>query len=380
MTVVDAAIGHAAVMHRSRAALAALVLIAGTTIGTVGASPAYAAPPDRWGFALVDDPLAPAWTNLNAPFQATSTASAVVQGGRVATGRFQVRFPKLGVGSRGIVHVTAVHKKGNYCAAVRWFVTAGPDEVVEVQCFAPGGTPADTPFTVLWDLNSTLVPSSAGTYASVHYGAAAGFAEIFNSTGAGVVVTPVGTGVAQVIFQKVAIAGSGRAGNLQVTAVSPTGAPRWCKVGSWDMAGPDVVANVSCFDAAGNLVDNDFTASYHRERSVLTVLGPPKFMGYVWSNASASTLGPQTNFNAVAGGYGANAVWYPFGDIEVQFVNLSVDEDTIQVTAIGPDPNYCTISKRWLVSTTDIYMHATCFDPAGNIVPEDAFITLTNRS
>ncbi len=83
----------------------------------------------------------------------------------------------------------------------------------------------------------------------------------------------------------------------------------------------------------------------------------------------------------MAGGYGANVVSYPFGDIEVQFATLFVDEHTIQVTAVGSDPNYCTISKPWLVSsTTDVYRHAICFDPAGNIVPEDAFITLTNRS
>jgi hypothetical protein len=65
----------------------------------------------------------------------------------------------------------------------------------------------------------------------------------------------------------------------------------------------------------------------------------------------------------------------------VKFAKLSVDEHTIQVTAIGPDPDYCTIAKPWLVSsTTDIYMHAMGFDPAGVLVTEDAFITLTNRS
>jgi len=373
----DAIIGHPPLMHRSRFLLAVLVGIALSIASTV--TPVYAALPDRWGFALVDDPAVPAWTNLNVGFQATSPASPVVQGGKIGTGRFQVRFLGIGVGSRGNVHVTAVHKKGNFCEIVRWFVASGPDEIVEVQCFAPGGVPEDTQFTVLWALNRTTVPSTAGTFASVHYGTS-GFVEIFNSTGAGVTVKPVSTGVVQVTFEKVGLAGMGRTGNLQATAISRTGDPRRCKIGGWDPSNADMIVNVLCFDAAGNLVDTEFTASYHRERSVLTVLGPPKFLGYVWSNSLAASVAPQTNVNTAVGGFGANVVTYPFSDIEVQFATLHVDESHIQVTAVGADPNYCTISKRWLVSTTDIYMHAICFDPAGNIVPEDAFITLTNRS
>ena len=365
-------------MHRSRFLLAGLLGIGLSFAATV--TPANAAPADRWGFARVDDPTVPAWTSLNPAFQATSPASPVVEGGKVGTGRFQVRFLGLGIGSRGNVHVTAVHRRGNFCEIVRWFVAAGPDEIVEVQCFAPGGVPEDTPFTVLWSLNATTVPSTAGTYASVHYGTA-GFLEIFNSTGAAVKVKPVSTGVVQVTFEKVGVAGAGRTGNLQVTAVSRTGDPRRCKVGGWDPSNADMIVNVLCFDAAGNLVDTEFTASYHRERSVLTVLGPPKYLGYVWSNSLAASVAPQTNYNVVVGGFGANVVTYPFSDIEVQFAKLHVDENHIQVTAVGADPNYCTIAKRWLVSSsTDIYMHAICFDPAGNIVPEDAFITLTNRS
>jgi hypothetical protein len=373
-------------MHRSQSgrrhllAAAAVLLLTGAAVAA-RVAPAYAAPVDRWGFALVDDPTVPAWTSLDPSFQATSPASPVVQGGRLGPGRFQVRFLGLGIASKGNVHVTAVNKKGNFCETVGWFVVAGPDEIVELQCFAPGGVPADTAFTVLWTLNGTVVPSPAGSYASVHYVAGSGVVERFNSTGANVTATPVGTGIAQVVFEKVGVTGVGRTGNLQVTALSRSGAPRRCKVGGWDPSNTDIVANVYCFDAGGKLVDSDFTASYHRERSVLTVLGPPKFLGYVWSNALAPSIDPQTNFNYVAGPYGANIVTHPFSDIEVVFAKLHVDENHIQVTASGADPNYCDITKPWLVSSsTDIIVHAICFDPAGNIVPEDAFVTLTNRS
>ena len=89
----------------------AVTLIA--VAGVVGiAAPAQAAPSDRWGFAFVDDPLAPVWTNLDPAHQATSPAGPPVQGGRLGTGRFAVKFAAIGAGARGNVHVTAVSKKG----------------------------------------------------------------------------------------------------------------------------------------------------------------------------------------------------------------------------------------------------------------------------
>src|ERR1041384_5794111 len=106
----DAIIGHPPLMHRSRFLLAVLVGIALSIASTV--TPVYAALPARWGFARVDAPTVPAWTNLNAPFQATSPASPVVQGGKIGTGRFQVRFLGIGVGSRGRGRAAAGGKKG----------------------------------------------------------------------------------------------------------------------------------------------------------------------------------------------------------------------------------------------------------------------------
>ena len=44
---------------------------------------------------------------------------------RSRPGRFLVRFPAIGLGSRGNVHVTPVNRTGHYCEIVRWF-RAGP--------------------------------------------------------------------------------------------------------------------------------------------------------------------------------------------------------------------------------------------------------------
>ena len=44
--------------------------------------------------------------------------------------------------------------------------------IVDVQCHKPGGLPEDSRFTVLWTVSSGVLPSTAGSYASVQYGPA----------------------------------------------------------------------------------------------------------------------------------------------------------------------------------------------------------------
>jgi hypothetical protein len=337
---------------------------------------AQAAPPDEWGFAFVDNPTVPLWTALNPAYQATSPVSPTVEGGKLSPGRFDVKFVGLALGGLGNVHVTAVNKKGYFCETVRWG-SSGSDEIVGVQCFAPGGVKADTPFTVMWTVNSAVLPSPAGSYATVQYGAGGSVVQLYNSTGAGVTATPLGTGVVAVRFEKVGV-GSQLTGDLQVTALNRQTVPRRCKVGAWDDQGTDIIAIVYCFDGAGVPTDADFTASYHRERSVISPLGP-KYFGYVWSVQPLPPNAVETNFNDVFGGFGANAVTITGPHIVVVFPQILLNETHVQATAFGADPNYCTIAKLWSASGTDILAHVVCFDPAGNGAQDNAFVTITNR-
>ncbi|MFD0585024.1 hypothetical protein [Dactylosporangium darangshiense] len=89
--------------------------------------------------------------------------------------------------------MTAVAKDGRFCEIVRWG-SSGVDEIVDVQCFQPGGVPADTPFTVLWTVSSGVLPPGVGAYASIQVTSGL-LAQSYNSTGAGVTVTPVSTGI-----------------------------------------------------------------------------------------------------------------------------------------------------------------------------------------
>ena len=349
------------------AALLALVVVP-------AGPPAAAATPDRWGFAAVWNPAVPAWTTLDTTRQWGSWKAALpaawATGGKIGTGRFQVRFPAVGFGSRGNVHVTAVGRAGNYCETVRWF-QSGVDEIVEVQCHRPGGAPADTPFTVLWSVSSAgPVP---GGYATVQATAGGLIAQSYNSAGAGVVVSPGGPGQYTVRF--LGVAAGVLAGNLQVTALHTGGVARRCAVATWSVVGADVSLLVFCVDAAGLLTNTEFTASYHRERAVFGGFAPPKYLGYVWSAGAG-----QTNFNGI-GGFGVNSITAtaPPGRYTVRYPQLGIRETHAQVTASGVGTAYCGLTLPWTYAGPDALLDVICFDNTGNPTPHQYFASFTSR-
>ncbi|WP_238016379.1 hypothetical protein KZZ52_58020 [Dactylosporangium sp. AC04546] len=331
-------------------AMAAAVLL-------IPAAPASAAAPDRWGFAYVKDPTTVAWTPLPPAYQygswMTFAPGLQADGIKIATGRFLVRFPQIGTGSRGIPHVTAVSADGRFCEAVRWYAT-GADQIVDVQCFKPGGAPIDSQFTVLWTVSSgTAVP---GAYASVQANALGGIVQQYNSTGSANSVTASPPGYYQVRFKGVGAAGL-LSGNLQVTAVQPNAQPRRCKVARWTFSGTDVIALVACFNpATGALMDSEFTASFHRERSVYAAAYPPRYFGYVASWAPPG----QTNFNSIYG-FGANGIGGPV----VKYPDLHQKQTHAQVTAYGDTSGYCGLKDLWIDAGGTAVVTAACFTNAG---------------
>lgn len=357
---------------RSLAVALAAVLAAGTL---TPATPATAATADRWGFAYVEDPTVPAWTVLDTSRQwgswKTAFPAAWAQGANIGPGRFLVRFPQVGLGSRGVPHVTPVNRSGHYCEVVRWY-QSGADEVVDVQCHKPGGGRSDTPFTVLWTTSSGVLPAAtAHAYAQVTAGA--GLAQSYNSTGAGNGAGALGVGQYAVKLPGVGLAGV-LAGNVQVTAVQPNAGPRRCKIYTWFSSGSDVVANVHCFDQAGALTNTDFTLSYHRRRAVFGSIAPPTRFGHL-----GTAVGGPTNDNSVLG-VGVNSVvaLAPAGRYLATFPQLGVRETHVQVVAQGRGSNYCHLTQPWSY-TTNAEVDTVCFDNAGTIVPHRFLATFTSR-
>lgn len=349
--------------------------LAATVLAPAG--PATAATADRWGFAYVDNPMMPVWTTLDPTRQWGSWKTAFpglfAEGLRLAPGRYLVRFPQVGTGARGNVHVTPVNRSGHYCEIVRWN-QSGTDQIVDVQCHKPGGERDDTPFTVLWTVSSGTIPPSAGSYASLQWGGAA-LVQAYNSTGGGVAVANVAVGTYQVRLGGVGVAGT-LAGNLQVTAVQPNAGPRRCKVADWGASGTDIGAIVTCFDQAGAPISAEFTLSYHRERSVFGSFGPPKYTGYLFSPG-----GGQTNWNYPAGGFNLNALApiAPAGRYLVRYPLLAELETHAQVTAFGPGSNYCHLTQPWQHVGSTAEVDVLCFDPVGNPAPHDFFTSFTSQ-
>jgi len=136
---------------------------------------------------------------------------------------------------------------------------------------------------------------------------------------------------------------------------------------------------VRCYDAAGVKTNTDFTASYHRERSVVASFGPPKYIGYVWSQLPLPASASQTNFNYPAGGFGFNSVSTGGAVIIGKFPFLNLDFTHVQATAQGDDSHYCALQDIWFLFGSDLEADVICFDNAGNPKPNNAFITVTNR-
>ena len=128
----------------------AALLIAGTV--ALGASPAQALAPDRFGFVLFSG---------GAVTEAQPAATTVLN---IAFGRWQIRFPGQGAPD-GVVHVTAVHNAlaappGRWCQADVWGVS-GADEIVRISCRTAGGALDNTPgFSVMFSRSSGPAPMS----------------------------------------------------------------------------------------------------------------------------------------------------------------------------------------------------------------------------
>ena len=164
------------------------------------------------------------------------------------------------------------------------------------------------------------------------------------------------------------------AGNVQATAIQPNAAPRRCTVARWGASGTDVLVYVFCFDQAGAPVNTNFTLSYHRGRSVIGSLAPPKFFGHL-----ASAAGGPTNDNSQLGvGVNTIAPLAPAGRYLVTFKQLGQKETHAQVTAQGTGPNYCNLTQPWSYAV-DAPVDVICFDNTGMPAPYQVLVAFTSR-
>ncbi|MEV6521700.1 hypothetical protein AB0M43_07175 [Longispora sp. NPDC051575] len=356
-----------------------LLLAFGVLLGALLApTPASATPPVRYAFAYVDAPAAPAWVNLSAAHR----WPVGVQGMKIGPGRYQIKFPGVGYGSRGVAHVTAVDYGARNCQLVGWTQTSTGDEIVTTQCWQVAGgviSPADTRHTVVWTVGSGVLAAGQPGHAYVHYRPGVGIVDQYNSLG--LVNGVAGANPYTVTFPAVGDpAGAVLAGDVQVTAIDPL-YHRRCKLGSFTHSGTNITAVVLCFDGANGLPPTEFAVSYHRRQSVYGAFAPPTRMGYLWCLPGGGTVPGQTNWNSVVGVGGNSCAALAPGFYQSSWPQIGPPQTNAHVTAISTQPNFCNLKLLWSANAAfDVTGHQGCWtSPGGVAVNEPHLMTFTSR-
>jgi hypothetical protein len=107
-------------------------------------------PPSGWGYVWADNPTESRYEpNL---IYSYNSSGKEIEISRRSTGRYKVTF--YGLGGNGIaggnVQVTA-YGPGNENCKVEYWISGGPDFIVQVRCFTASGKPVDTRFSLRVD-------------------------------------------------------------------------------------------------------------------------------------------------------------------------------------------------------------------------------------
>lgn len=350
-------------MRYRRLAATVAVMLTAALAGALGAArPAAALLPDTFGFALFSGGV------VSQQWPAATTVSPGVPG------RWTVRFPGVAAAG-GVVHVTAVHDAitappGRWCQADSWG-PVGPDEIVRVSCYRPGGILDPQPgFSVQFARSSGVFPATRFGYVDAAPGG--GTITQYNSVGAVNTVANVAAGVYSVSLPGLGTGGP-QAGNVQVTAVNPAAGAR-CKVASWQSSANGQFFRVYCFNPGGAPASTRFTLTWTYQRALYGGAFPPYKFAYLWN---VPPLGPPlTNFNA-AGPAGVLAFGPPVWT--VSFAAVASPPGNVQVTAFGTTSHFCGLHSPWTPGAGALGIRINCFTNAGAPVPSGFTVEYSSR-
>jgi hypothetical protein len=332
-----------------------LVVLAATAaaaaVATVGlATPAGAATPDRFGFVL--------WNGgAVVPSGTTPAATIVIPG---PPGRYRIIFPGQAA-SGGVVHVTAINDAPHWCQADGWGVS-GADEIVAVSCYKVGGVLDPVAFSAIFSRSSGPLSTPGGLFGYIDANPAGTLVSQYNPSGA---LNTVSHGVVgQYVVTMPGLGTPGPVdGSVEATAVSPS-VPARCKIAKLASSPAAQRILVLCFNAAGVPFDTRFTLTYQFQRSLYGGARPPKSFGYVWN--VPPTGPPSTNFNSFLGS-GVNTITPAGTGLSlVQFPQLVLLPDNVQVTAFGSGSEFCSLLTFWVHSGSALIVRdVSCYDNAG---------------
>ncbi len=357
--------------------LAATLSLAITGCGIAiasAATPAAAATPNAWGYALVLKPSGPVATNYWKESKPSPTPTATAG----APGQVFVAFPKIGFYKQGVVHVTAIIDELAWCQAQRWYPTGGK-EIVAVRCYTKGGVPTFMPFTVLFTTSSGKLPGGL-QYAYVHDNGTS-VVSAYNSTGLPVTVSNLAAGV-----WRVRLHGAGPAthsGGIQVTAVNAT-RPAICDVAGQTWTPSQQTVIVRCYTAAGKPLKTGWNLTYQRTRAITG--GKPKLFAYTLNNKPTiagpyAPAPPAVNINT---GGGVNTIQKSgLGEWLVRMPRVGLRPNTMFVTAASTPPRVCNLNDQWATMTTPAgpglvtMRDVVCYQLNGTMTPSKWFLSYT---
>jgi hypothetical protein len=328
-------------------------------------------PSPKWGFAWADQPAAAQYTpSLSYQFGSwrynSATAGAVVRITHQSTGNYYIRFPTIGSGTSGIVHVNAYGPTPNHCHPTAWsgYVL---DEEVYVECRTTSGALVDNRFTILFTNAGYVDSNSNGTvygYVRTEINNATSYQPTnqFNQTGGRNVIRHPSPGYYEVDFPGPDW-GAAR-GHVQVTSELFN---TQCKVWEWRPYEAGMRVKVFCFKSNGQWTDGLFSLSFTGSRPLHNDFRAP-FYGYLladWAYAPFNTpYDPPVAYskNAITGNTNkvthVNAGYYL-----VQFTGLGWTPDNVQVTSYGPLASFCQ-PDGW-GSARDATVRVLCYTPNG---------------
>lgn len=317
------------------------------------------------GWARADRPTAASYTP-NPAFAFNSSGGPIVAS-RSETGVYAIRFAGLGGQgeSGGSVHVTAYGRGPERCKPAEVDST-GADLVVEVRCFAPGGTPVDSRYSLRFAGPADTAPARRA-YAWAQDPAAARYAPdptfALNSGGGRIRARRHALGVYSIRF-----ASLGDSSAPASVVVSATGSGRErCKIWRAASLGRDFQVRVRCFRPGGQRSDSRYSVGVEWPGTAV-----PSRRGFAWAdNPTATTYVPSPAWSFNGSGGSIRAARTGIGVYSITFAGLGGGERQgghVLVTAFGPDRGVNCKAADWSSGGPDFTVRVACLAPGGRPV------------
>ena len=304
--------------------------------------------------AFADQGIAYAWIPSGSSPSISAEYSFNPGGGpitvsRLGAGQYNVTFANSGIGTGWGVQATAYGSNSNFCNIQTWGAST-----VDVLCFNSAGASADSSFTVLAVSNGNdknIAFAWADQSTTANYTPSTLYS--FNPAGT-ISASRSSTGSYAVVFNGL----SGAGGDVQVSAYGSINTT--CVSGGW---GGSFLANVNCFNAAGNPVDSQFVIA------IVPASVSPTGIAFSWANddsdaiytpSSIYTYNPTTSATQIT----RSSV----GQYEVTFAHLNasgVIGGNVRATSYTSTVR-CKVESWGPGSDDSFRVDVGCFNTAGN--------------